>query len=280
MRILRFSVACALGSGVLACSEDASFTVPLPPLAGIHWVNAVPDTGQLDFRVVDIVSNAGLYDANFRGSNMFYQAIEAGSRQLRIFNSSTNPTVAQTIVGEASLALSASTNYTFIHRGFARTGQTPARETVLLADAPPTPAAGQVSVRAIHAGAGMGAVDVFFVKRAVNPATADSLPDARPVANLTYGNASVYVSVTADAGTEVLRTVFTTAGTKTVLATVNAPAGVAGTTTTNPIAGATQAGSVMTAVLVPPSVAGSQATSFTTPGAVYLVDRRPPNTAP
>lgn len=280
MRILRFSVACALGSGLLACSEDAAFTVPLPPLAGIHWVNAVPDTGQQDLRIVDIVSNAGLYDANFRGSNMFYQAIEAGSRNLRIFNSSTDPAIAQTIIGETTLSLAAGTNYTFIHRGFARTGQTPARETVLLADAPPQPAAGQVAVRAIHAGAGMGAVDVFFVKRAVNPATADSLPDTPHVAALTYGNASTYVSAAADGTGDALRAVFTTAGTKTVLAAVNAPAGVAGSATVNPIAGATQAGSVMTAVLVPPSVAGSQATSFTTPGALYLVDRRPPNTAP
>jgi hypothetical protein len=243
-------------------------------------VNAVPDTGQQDIRVVDIVSNAGLYDANFRGSTMFYQAIEAGSRSLRIFNSSTDPVVAQTIIGETSLSLSAGTNYTFIHQGFARTGQTPARQTVLLTDAPPTPAAGQVAVRAIHAGAGMGAVDVFFVKRTVNPTTADSLPDTPHVANLTYGNASAYVSVAADGTGDALRAVITTTGTKTALATVNAPVGVAGSATVKPIAGATQAGSVMTAVLVPPSVTGSQATSFTTPGAVYLVDRRPDNSAP
>lgn len=275
MRILRFSVACALGSAAMACTKEATFSVPLPPLAGIHWVNAVPDTGQLDFRIVDIVSNAGLYDANFRGSNMFYQAIEAGSRTLRIFNSSTDPAIARTSVGETSLSLSASTNYTFIHRGFSRTGQLPARETILLIDTPPTPAAGQVAARAVHAGAGMGAVDVFVVKRAVNPATADSLPDTPHSANLTYGNATAYLSRAADVTGEALRVVFTTAGTKTVLASVTAPAGSAGSTTTTPIAGGTQAGSVMTAVLVPPSVAGSQAPSFTTPSAVYLVDRRP-----
>jgi hypothetical protein len=279
MRVLRFSATCALAFGLGACSKEGAFEVPLPPLAAIHWVNAVPDTGEQDIRVVDIVTNAGLYDANFRGSTMFYQPIEAGSRTVRIFNSSTDPAVAQTVIGETTLALTANTNYTFIHTGFARGGP-PARQGLLVQDTPPTPAAGQVAVRVIHAGAGMAAVDVHLVRAAVNPATADSLPDTPTIAGLTYGNASTYVSLAADGAGQALRAAFTTAGTKTVLATVNAPVGTAGSTTVNPIAGATQAGSVMSAVLFAPSVAGSAATTFGTPGAAYLVDRRPPNTAP
>ncbi|MGE5744764.1 MAG: hypothetical protein ACM368_12560, partial [Gemmatimonadota bacterium] len=75
------------------------------------------------------------------------------------------------------------------------------------------------------------------------------------------------------------RVVITAAGTKApVLATVKLPAGLAGTATTDPIAGARVAGSVLSAVVVPRSVAGSlapQTAPFLVPTAVFLVDRRP-----
>jgi hypothetical protein len=284
MTLLRFSVSCGLAAAAVGCARDATFTEPLPPLAAIHWVNAVPDTGQQDMRVIDIVSNAGLFDANFRGSNMFYQRIEAGSRTVRIFNSSTDPVIASQMLQETTVPVTANASYTFIHAGFARTGGTPARTVLIIPDTPPTPAAGQVAVRAINAGAGLGNVDVFVVKRPVVATTVDSLPDTRAAANVAFGTAGVYTTVAADtAAADTIRVVFTTAGTKTVLAAVVAPAGVAGTTTVNPIAGSRIAGSVLTAVLVPRSVASSaapQTAAFLVPSTVYLVDRRPPNTAP
>src|SRR6266850_4734029 len=98
MTRLQFSAICALAAVASACSKEQSFTEPLPPLAAIHWVNAVPDTGQQDMRIVDIVSNAGLFDADFRGSNMFYQPIEAGSRTVRIFNSSSDPLISTQVL--------------------------------------------------------------------------------------------------------------------------------------------------------------------------------------
>jgi len=282
MTLLRFSAFCGFAAALTGCTREATFTEPLPPLAGIHWINAVPDTGQQDIRVIDIVSNAGLFDANFRGSNMFYQRIEAGSRTVRIFNSSTDPVIASQILQETTVPVTANASYTFIHAGFARTGGTPARTVLIMPDTPPTPAAGQVAVRAINAGAGLGNVDVFVVKRPVTPAGADSLPDTPAAANIAFGAAGAYLSAAVDAvAADTIRVVFTTAGTKTVLAAVLAPAGVVGTTTVNPIAGSRIAQSVLTAVLVPRSVAGSQApAAFTTPSTVYLVDRRPPNTAP
>ena len=56
-----------------------------------------------------------------------------------------------------------------------------------------------------------------------------------------------------------------------------------GKLTSNPIAGASVAGSVITAVIVPASVVGStapQGGAFAAPSAVFLVDRRPANTIP
>jgi hypothetical protein len=239
-------------------------------------------------RVVDIVSNAGLFDANFRGSNMFYQPIEAGARSVRIFLSSTDPAISSQVLQNSTLTLTAGSSYTYIHAGFARTGSTPARQAILIQDTPPAPAGNQVALRIINAGVGpaSGSVDVWFVKHPVNTATADSLPDARSAANVAFGAASAYVTFGTDTvAADSLRIVVTAVGTKTPILSANglngvkAPVGLAGTLTTNPIPGTRVAGSVLTAVVVPPSVVGSQGTQgFTTPSALYLVDRRPANT--
>jgi hypothetical protein len=272
---------------IVGCKKDATFSEPLPAYGKIHWLNAVPDTGQQDIRVIDIASNAALFDANYRGSNMFYQPILAGTRTVRIFNSSTDPMVASQVLQEVTLPITRDSGYTFIHAGFARTGGTPARTVLIISDSPPTPTAGQVAVRAVNAGAGLGSVDVFVVRKAVNPLTVDSLPDTRAASNIAFGGQSAYIALAVDdttaAAGQAMRVVFTTTGTKTVLASITAPAGVFGTSTANPIAGARIAGSVLTAVLVPRPVAGSPAqlnAADTLRSTVYFVDQRPPNTAP
>ena len=275
-------MACAVVMAMVGCKKDATFSEPIPDYGKIHWLNAVPDTGQQDIRVIDIPSNAALFDANFRGSTMFYQPIQAGSRTVRIFNSSSDPVIASQVLQETTVPVTRDSGYTFIHVGFARTGGTPARTVLILRDFPPTPAAAQVAVRAVNAGAGLGAVDVWVVKRPVVAAGADSLPDTRGQANVAFGAATAYLPLPVDAvAADSLRVVFTTTGTKTVLASVLVPPGVAGTPAADPIAGARVAGSVLTAVLVPRSVAGSQAPAgFITPSTIYFVDRRPPSTAP
>lgn len=275
MTALRF---CALSGVVIlgiGCSKEKTFTEPLPPLAAIHFLNAVPDTMQLDFRVVDIVSNAGFFDANFRDGNMFYTGIEAGSREIRVFLSSTNPSIASQVVWDSTLNLTAATNYTLIQAGFARTGQTPARAAWVLTDNPAAPGAGQIGLRVVNAGAGLGSVDVNVTRHAT-----DTLPDTPLLSGVVYATTSAYLTLPVDAvAADSSRVVITAAGTKTpVLATVKLPAGLAGTATTDPIAGARVAGSVLSAVVVPRSVAGSaapQTAPFLVPTAVFLVDRRP-----
>ena len=275
MTALRF---CALSGVVIlgiGCSKEKTFTEPLPPLAAIHFLNAVPDTMQLDFRVVDIVSNAGFFDANFRDGNMFYTGIEAGGREIRVFLSSTNPSIASQVVWDSTLNLTAATNYTLIQTGFARTGQAPARAAWVLTDNPAAPGAGNIGLRVVNAGAGMGSVDVNVTRHAT-----DTLPDTPLLSGVLYGTTSGYLTLPVDAvAADSTRVVITATGTKTpVLASVKLPAGLAGTATTDPIAGARVAGSVLSAVIVPPSVAGSaapQTAPFLVPTAVFLVDRRP-----
>lgn len=281
MIALRCLVLCGTAALLVGCQKEATFSEPIPDYAAIHWLNAVPDTGQQDIRVVDRPSNAALFDVNFRGSNMFYQPIEAGTRTVRIFNSSSNPTIASQVLQESTLNLAKDSGYTFIHAGFARTGGTPARTVLVIRDTPTNEDTGHVAIRAINAGAGLGPVDVWVVKRPVNATTVDSLPDTRGATNVAFGAATPYLSVLRDGvAADTIRVIFATTGTKTVLASVLAPAGVAGSATVNPIAGARVGGSVLSAVLVPRSVAGSAASNFTTPSTIYLVDKRPANTAP
>jgi uncharacterized protein DUF4397 len=280
MHPLRFFALLGVAFLVAGCSKDATFVEPIPPLAAIHFVEAVPDTNPMDFRVVDIVSNAGLFDAPFRTANMFYTGIEAGNRKIRVFISSSDPNVTGVPIYDTTFAFTANTDYTFIHTGFARTGQAPARTVWIVTDNAPAPAAGQVGVRVMHAGAGLGAVDFNLTHRA-----ADTLPDAPLLGNVSYSTVSNYLLVGADtAAADSLRIVVTAAGTKApVLFTLKLPTGVPGTSSANPIAGARVSGSVMSVVVVPASVVGSQAPqggAFAAPNGVVLVDRRPPNTAP
>src|SRR5712692_4445393 len=150
-----------LALAAVGCSRDKTFTEPLPAYAAIHWVQAVPDTMPEDMHVVDIVSNAGLYGASFRGSTTFYQGIESGARRIRVFNSSLDPTIAQQVLIDTTISISASDSITFIHMGFARAASTPARAVRLFTDKAADPGANNVGIRLIHAGAGLGNLDVF-----------------------------------------------------------------------------------------------------------------------
>ena len=284
---------CAAAVAVLGCKKDATFTEPIPDYAAIHWLNAVPDTGQQDIRVIDIVSNAGLFDANFRGSNMFYQPIETGARTVRIFNSSSIDTIASQVLSTTTVNTTVGQGYTFIHAGFARTGGTPARTVLVIPDNPAAPAAGQVGIRFINAAAGLGNLDFNVMRKGT-----DTVPDLPLRGAVAFGTAATYATVPADsmrvfhprAGVDsivfydTLRVVVTAAGTKLpILFTTILPLGSPNTINqvVQPIAGGAIAGSVITTVAVPRSVAGSQAPAgFTTPAGVVLVDRRPASLSP
>ena len=281
MTPVRSWLCACLSLSVLACHGDAVTASPVIAMAGIHFVNAVPDTARMDFRIVDIVSNAGLFGAAFRGGNMFYEGIEAGARHIRVFFDTTDVGVAQTVLSDTAYLFVQNQDYTFVEAGFARTGQLPARAVWVIPDNAADPGA-NVGLRVVNAGAGLGAVDVNVIRR---PQDTLALPLTPLVANVPYGaTASAYVTVAADTGAQAARVVFTATGTTTpIVANVALPTGVPGTPILNPIAGARVPGSVMTAVLVPASpvwVAPTFAPKFATPGVVVLVDRRPPNTAP
>jgi len=278
MTRFRFSLYTVLLGSFVACHPDAVTSSPVVPMAGIHFVNAVPDTAKMDFRVVDIVSNAGLFGAPFRTGNQFYLGIQSGARNIRVFYDTSDVAVAQTVFSDIQSTFATNTNYTFLEEGFAR-GGAPARTVNIITDGASDPGA-NVGYRIIHAGAGMGGLDVYLIHH-----QSDTLTLSGPVAtNITFNTVSAYGAVPPDTQTQTLRIVATATGTTSpIVVNVAFPPGLAGSTTTNPIAGSQIAGSVMTAIIVPASVAGTKAPqggAFATPSAVILVDRRPANTAP
>jgi hypothetical protein len=272
--IRRPVLAAVVAAGVLAC--DNGFD-PIPmetvPLAAVRFINAVPDTMALDYRFVDHLSNAGFFDAAFRANQAQYQPVEAGSHTFRAFLSSTDVTIAQQFVNETTFDFAEGGRYTVIHAGYLRSGQTPAATVTVATDDAPTPAAGRVALRALNLAGPLGAVDVFVGE----DATADQPPSATATwTGVAFGTFTPYVEL----DTAGLRVAATATGTTTPLVVANtaAPAGAAATGTSSPITGVRIAGSVITVVVLPPSVAGSMAPQgFTTPGFVFLNDRRPPD---
>ena len=280
MRIARVGVLGALVLSAAACqTEDGGAVVrTLPPLAFVRYINAVPDTNNLTVRFIDQIDNVpqSFVNVAFRGMGQGgYQGVEAGDQRLRVFTHSPNlasgtSTGATTaLITDTTFNFVAGQYYTMLHIGFTRTGQTPARRIVLVNDALPATNT-LVSVRAIHAGLGIGAVDVFATAL---PTT--TLVGATPAfTNVAFQGVTAYANLpVAQFAAQIALT-----GTTASAAAAAAPAGLAGTPAADPVAGATVAGSVLTAIAFPASVVGSPAAAAAAPSVVWFSDRQPPRT--
>src|SRR5215468_8971340 len=118
-RILLLSTLAALGGVVSACQPDRVVGTTSPQVAGVRFINAVPDTGGafgLDFRFVDIVENSDAYRVTFRNnpitsanvtasSNIQYKNAKAGSRHFRIFLDDTLQAAASTVLKDSTVNL-------------------------------------------------------------------------------------------------------------------------------------------------------------------------------
>ena len=280
MRIARISLVGALLLGAAACQTDdgSAVATKLPPLAFVRYINAVPDTNNLTVRFIDQLEYSPMTFVNvpFRGMGQGnYQALEAGSRRFRVFTydprlagGGTAAVTAQ--MADTTFTFEAGKYYTLLHLGYARAGQSPAQRVYILTDNLPAVNATTVQVRAIHAGLGVGAVDIF-----TTAAANTSLVGATPAfTNVAFNGVSAYAS----RATGAFAAQIALTGTTTSLAGALAPAGVAGTAAADPIAGATVGGSVLTAVAFPASVAGSPAAAAAAPSIVWFADRQPART--
>ena len=273
MKTIRLLAATAT-LAALGCSKDAGpFEAEKVPLAYTRFVNAVPDTSAMDYRFVDQVEYSPITLALAFRSFSPYQGTGTGARHIRVFTTSTDINVTTKIVLDTTYTFEANTYYTIVHYGYARTGQTPADQFLIIKDSPPD-AGGNVAVRALNLGTGLGSVDLFTSAAGGS----DPLPASPTFSNVAYGSVTTYN--TRPTGALVVRA--TAAGTRTpVLADVTAPAGLAADPGQNltAVGGSGQAGSALVAILMPRSVAGSaapQTTAFQSPTIVYVVDKNPP----
>jgi hypothetical protein len=293
-RILQLSTLCFLAGVVSSCQPDRVVATQSPTVAGVRFINAVPDTGAafgLDFRFVDIVENSDAYRITFRdtpsasgavvaAAQIEYKPAQIGARHFRIFLSDSLQSVATTVLKDSTATLEQGHNYTFLLWGNARSSGTDKMRLTVIDETVPDPGQ-QVALRVINASS--SAIDVRqYPATGTVPATADwANVGAYTVASYkTVSPAPIKFNVQpAGGGTALfsdLQAIIGEAVGTTSGATTGGGCTVGVDCTIIP--GTNVPGSAVTLVVFPRSVAGSRAANFTTPGAVTMWDRRPATT--
>ena len=276
MRLSRLApLAASLAVAALAaCSDDDVTTASRPPLAGVRYINALPDTGTVDIRMIDqleysantIAGSGGLI---FRDGTEYFP-VEAKARKIRVFSlQNTSLSTVSAIVLDTTISFEANKKYTLLLTGLARNKT--ARFRVIEDTPPSTVGTGNIAVRTYNAGA--GPMDAYLL--ASTTTAIAGAPTFSAVADLAASTFTVR-----PAGAFAVRVA--APGSTTAIASVQAGAGTAGTALLNPVAGATVPGTVFSAYIFPRSVAGSgapQTAAFQSPSVQLFVDQLPPNTA-
>jgi hypothetical protein len=284
MRSLRLFL--VLGAAVFAAACDSEGDVTLAehaPTASVRFVNAVNDSGPQDWRFVDAIEDTPTqFTLAFRGvfPGATYQALAAGSRHLRIFQSwnpgdptTATPAIVSKVFFDTTFTFEEGAKYTVIAAGSLRAGATTKAKVYILKDVLPDPGT-SVAIRTINLAVDAGPVDMYTA------APAGASPSVSGVA---FATASNYVT-TGTAPTLTLTA--TTTGSKTSYASAALPAGLPGDQLLNltPVGGSTQGGTVITAFVFGAAAAGTgfftanptNVAGLRSAGIVYAVDKQPP----
>lgn len=204
-RISRLSVLFLAAGSVSACLPDEIIETTPIPTAGVRFINAVPDTGAMDFAFYDIVENSRHWQIAFRNSPIVaptgatgvpasttiqYKPAQAGSRTFRIFMNGTTAAVASTVVKDTTVNLTAGSLYTVMLWGYAnptgpgRPGGAPAMRLTVIEENVADPAT-NVAMRIINATP--TAIDASFHLSTAAEPTAPSTGWAN-IAPLTVGS--------------------------------------------------------------------------------------------
>ena len=286
-RIFKLTVFC-LGAGVVSgCKPEQVVVSDDIPTGGVRFVNAVPDSAGsfgFDFRFVDLVESNAAFRIGFRNNpqtsggvtastGIQYKNTRAGQRHFRIFLDDTLQSIASTVVKDSTMTVESNHNYTVLIWGNGRSTGSDRMRVTILDETVPDPGT-QVALRVINATS--APIDV---RQYVQNAT---LPASPTWANLPAYTASTYVTVApnrimynvqpAGGGTALFADALGLLGQPAGTATAGCVVGV----DCEAIPGTLVPGSAVTMIVFPRSVAGSKAVSFTTPGASFMWDRRPP----
>lgn len=289
-RILLLSMACLTAGIVGACSPDKTIATENIPTAGVRFINAVPDSAGgfgLDFRFIDIVESNAQFRVTFRNNPVTSGAItastliefknaRAGSRHFRIFLDDTLQTVASTVLKDSTINLEAGKLYTVWLMGNARSTGTDKMRMQVVEENVADPAA-NVALRVVNTTnttidvsryASGGTVPAAPSWAAVPPYTISTYQTTAPgnvMFNVKSGGTNLFTDGQAIPG-----------------AAARSSAGTGGKIDIEAIPGTTVAGSAVTAIVFPRSVAGSKApqgAAFAVPAISFMWDRRPPRPA-
>jgi hypothetical protein len=281
--IFRVSVLCLAVVAGGACNPDEVISTENIPTAGVRFINAVPDTGGaygLDFRFVDLAENNAQFRVPFRNNpstsggvtastQIQYKPARAGARHFRIFLSDSLQAVATVVLKDTTINIEAGKNYSVMLWGYARSTGADKMKLSVWEEAVADPGA-SVALRVINTT--NAPIDV---RQYVSTATVPAAATWSAVPALT---ASPYVTT---APSQVRFNVQPSGGGTTLFSDALALIGTAGTVDAEAIPGTAVAGSAITAIVFPRSVAGSrapQASTFQVPAVSFMWDRRPPRT--
>lgn len=258
-----------------ACHDDGVSVNERPPLGGVRFINAVPDGGPVDIRMIDQVEwsansvsgNANCCGLTFRAGTIHW-ATEAKARHIRVFPSDSSIAITSQILHDTTITIEANKNVTLMLVGSRAAGGRVS--FVMIDDNPGTVAANQIATRLVNASS-TGQVPATATGYITATATT-ALPATATFPTVAPRSASAYVL--RSTGAFAFQT--TAAGDNTTIWSAVAPTGAPADGLVGATAGATGGGSAFSAYLFPRSVAGSGApTAFTTPGLVYFVDLIP-----
>jgi hypothetical protein len=273
---------------LLNACDDGEITNSTPaPAALVRFVNAIVDTGTVDFRFVDQVENLPTFlGVPFRGSSGVYQRVIPGTRPVRIFPNSSTQALASIRLVDKSITLEADKRYTLVYAGRAAGNQ----DTLVVIEETalelPTPPAGSIAIRALHVAVGTGNVDVHIAPDIATTDTVRTRPDpiataTARITNVPYLAQTAYVNVPRRAPSDTLPLYtfgITPAGSSTLSfrARPNQPGAPSTVATVGPQPGVQIAGSVLTAVVFAAATPGTRSatpSANTSPSVVLLIDK-------
>ncbi len=276
MRFSRILIAPLALAALAACHDDGIQTNPRPPLGGVRFINAVPDGGSIDIRMVDQVEwsansvvSATSYGMPFRTGTP-HQATEAKPRHIRVFPTDSAIAVTSTILHDTTITIDANKNVTLMLVGSRGAGGI---RFVMIDDTPPTVGDNQIAVRLVNA-TGPGGVPATATGYITSTATSP-LPAVATFASVPSRSAGGYV--VRDTGTFTIRA--TAASSATPIYTATAPAGTPQDGLVGATAGYRAGGSAMSAYLFPastPATGAPQTAAYLNPAIIYFIDRIPP----
>jgi hypothetical protein len=279
MRFSRLSLLPLALMALAACNTEDAITVNTrPPLGGVRFVNAVPDGGPVDIRMIDQVEwsassvsdNTQCCGLPFRGGTIHW-ATEAKARHIRVFPTDSSLAVTTTILHDTTITIEANKNITLMLVGSRAAGGKVSFVTI--DDNPPAVPDNKIAVRLVNASAPAqvpASADAYIV----TDTTAAGLPATATYTAVAPRTAAPYVQ--RDLGVFAFRA--TAAGSTTPFWASTAPAGAAASGLIGAAAGYLGGGSAFSGYLFPRSVAGTpapQSALFQAPGLVFFVDLIP-----